>query len=193
MTLERHIPKNYPRGLSELAGWEMYALKRVAERFRPSEKLSPLESGSYWAVAQTVSNMEHIVRREIEKMNHGAFLPTVARFCKVDGRDYDKERPLFGGYVFFLTDSDDWAGLPDIHGVYDVLVSTGLDLFGRTIQVPKRVTDAEMARMVISHAAGDHNETMVPRYTKYFRGERPKPSRSRKPRPGRRIRKVHAQ
>lgn len=196
MTLERHIPKGYPRGLSELAGWEMYALARVAERFRPSEKRSPMESGvSYWAVAQTVSTMEHIVRREIEKMNHGAFLPTVARFCKVDGRDYDKERPLIGGYVFFLTGADDWAGLPDIHGVYDVLVSTGLDSFGRTVQVPKRVTDAEMARMVISHAAGDHNETMAPRYTKYFRGERPKPPRksSRKPRPGRRIRNIHAQ
>jgi hypothetical protein len=26
---------------------------------------------SYWAVAQTVSTMEHIVRREIEKANHG--------------------------------------------------------------------------------------------------------------------------
>ena len=151
---------------------------------------------SYWAVARTISKMEHIVRREIEKMNHGAFLPTVARFCKVDGRDYDKERPLFGGYVFFLTDLDDWAGIPDIHGVYDVLVSTGLDSFGRTIQVPKRVSDAEMARMVISHAAGDHNETMAPRYTKYYRGERPKPPRrssSRKPRPGKRIRNIHAQ
>jgi hypothetical protein len=56
---------------------------------------------AYWAVAQTVTKMEHLVRRDIEKTNHGAFLPTCARFWKVDGRQYAKERPLIGGYVFF--------------------------------------------------------------------------------------------
>jgi transcription antitermination factor NusG len=141
---------------------------------------------SYWAVAQTVSKMEHLVRREIEKTNRGAFLPTCARFWKVDGRDYAVERPVFGGYVFFLTDGEDWAGLPDIHGVYDVLAYTNQSAKRKA----KGVSDIEMARMVIGHAAGQHNETAAPRYTKYFRGERPKPKRknSRKPRPGNRLR-----
>lgn len=129
---------------------------------------------SYWAVAQTVTTMEHIVRREIEKTNHGAFVPTCARFWKVDGREYSKERPVFGGYVFFLTKSDDWAGIPDIHGVYRVLSS--------------RVLDSEMKRMVVSHAAGEHNETLPPRYTKYYRAPEGYRRKSRKPRASKRIR-----
>ncbi len=78
--------------------------------------------------------------------------------------------------MFFQTDGDDWAGIPDVHGVYCVLKS--------------RVLDKEMARMMVSHAAGEHNETMPPRYTKYFRGERVKETRrnSRKPRRSKRIR-----
>jgi hypothetical protein len=35
-----------------------------------------------------------------------------------DDREYAKEYPLIGGYVFFLTEGDDYAGIPDIHGVY---------------------------------------------------------------------------
>lgn len=141
---------------------------------------------SYWAAAQTVSKMEHLVRRDIEKTNHGTFVPTCARFWKVDGRDYAKERPLFVGYVFFKTDEDDWAGIPDIHGVYNVL--TGPDISGSK-RIAGRVSVSEMERMVISHANGSNNETLPPRYTKYFRGERPRRrGTSRKPRPGKRLR-----
>lgn len=130
-------------------------------------------TGRYWAVAQTVSKMEHVVRRDIEKTDRGAFVPTCVRFWKVDGREYAKERPVLGGYVFFLTDGDDWAGIPDIHGVYRVLTS--------------RVMDAEMARLTISHAAGEHNETMPPRYTKYYRSESTRRKNSRKPRRSKRL------
>lgn len=114
-----------------------------------------IEDKSYWAVAQTVSRMEHLVRREIEKTNHGAFIPTVVRHWWVDGRRYTKERPLFTGYVFFMTDGGDWAGIPDIHGVYRVL--------------PTRVDDGAMKRLVIGHICREHDETMPPRYTKYYR------------------------
>lgn len=135
-----------------------------------------MTTGSFWAVAQTVSKMEHIVRREIEKANHGAFIPTVARHWWVDGHRYTRERPLLTGYVFFLTDGEDWAGIPDIHGVYRVL--------------PSRVTDGEMKRLVIEHICRDHDETRDPRYTKYYR--RPPIGRSRqkrrRPRPSRRLR-----
>jgi hypothetical protein len=132
---------------------------------------------SYWAVAQTVTKMEHLVRRDIEKTNRGAFLPTCARSGVVDGRPFVRERPLFGGYVFFLTDGDDWAGIPDIHGVYQVL--TG------------RVSAGEMIRAMVSHAAGDHNETMPARYTKYYRPLayiRSASRKSRKPRASKRAR-----
>lgn len=135
----------------------------------------------YWAVAQTVSKMEHIVRREIEKTSHGAFLPTYAKHWKVDGRDYSDERALLTGYVFFQTRADDWAGIPDIHGVYGVL--TG------------RVQPNELKRLMVDHACGQHNETGLPRYTRYYRPPSKKSIRykSRKPRPGNRIRNIHAQ
>lgn len=142
----------------------------------------------YWTVAQTVSKMEHIARREIEKTNHGAFLPTYARSRKVDGHEYCTEIPLFTGYVFFMTEANDarreydWAGIPDIHGVYRVPCNpTGK---------AQRVTDQEMLRMFFGHIRGAHNERSAPRYTRYYSPDRrstPKKS-SRKPRPGKRIR-----
>jgi len=150
---------------------------------------------SYWAVAQTVSKMEHIVRREIEKTNHGAFLPTCAKHWKVDGRAYAKEYPLLLGYVFFLTKPDDWAGIPDIHGVYGVLAADTTDPFGRPVRAPMRVTDAEMARLVIAHAVGGHDRESEERFTKYYRPPTKKSIRHRvrRPRPGKRIRNIHAQ
>lgn len=135
---------------------------------------------SYWAVAQTVTTMEHLVRREIEKTNHGAFVPTYARHWKVDGKSYAKEVPLIGGYVFFLTSPDDWAGIPDIHGVYDVLATAD--------RTPCKVTEKEMARLVLGHAKGLHNRTDPARFTKYYRPEASKRKHSRKPRPGHRLR-----
>lgn len=138
---------------------------------------------SYWAVAQTVSKMEHIVRRDIEKGGHGAFLPTLARHWKIDGIEYAKEIPVMGGYVFFMTASRDWAGIPDIHGVYRVLSNPNGSA--------KSVSEAEMARIVIAHASGQHNRTDAPRFTKYYRPDRVRISRrkNRKPRPGNRLRK----
>ena len=136
----------------------------------------------YWAVAQTVSTMEHIVRREIEKANHGAFVPTYARHAVVDGRRTTKEHPRFVGYVFFHTSGDDYAGIPDIHGVYGVLsTATGK---------ASKVTTAEMTRMMLTHATGEA-ETLPARYTKYYRplayiSNRRK--NSRKPRTSKRIR-----
>ena len=144
----------------------------------------------YWTVAQTVSKMEHIARREIEKTNHGAFLPTFARSRKVDGHEYCTEIPLFTGYVFFMTEADDarkeydWAGIPDIHGVYRVPANPS----GKA----QRVTDQEMLRMFFGHVRGAHNERAQPRYTRYYNPDRRSAPRksSRKPRPGKRLRNL---
>jgi len=134
---------------------------------------------TYWAAVQTVPKMEHIVRREIEKTNRGAFLPTCARFWKVDGRDYCKERPLLTGYVFFLTNGEDWAGIPDILGVYRVLANPDEEA------KPMHVSTPEIRKLAIAHAAGEHNETLPPRYTKYYQPfKRPARRKFRKPRPG---------
>lgn len=130
----------------------------------------------FWAAVQTVSRMEHIVRREIEKTNHGAFLPTYVKFWKVDDKDYSKECPLFTGYVFFLTRPDDWAGIPDIHGIYRVL--------------PCKVRPEEMQRLMIGHATDDHNVVAPPRFTRYYQKPTKKVARYRRPRPrpGKRVR-----
>lgn len=140
-------------------------------------------SSGYWAAAQVVSKMEHIVRREIEKANHGAFLPTLARHQKIDGQQHSKERPAIGGYVFFHTSGDDYAGIPDIHGVYSVLTNPD--------GTAARVKPPEMIRMMIQHASGALDETLPARFTKYYRPA-PRPSwrtkmrKSRKPRASKR-------
>jgi len=137
---------------------------------------------AYWAVAQTVSKMEHIVRREIERTNRGTFLPTCARFWKVDGREYSKERALLTGYVFFKTNGRDWDGIPDMPGVYRVPANAD--------ETPMRVLPKEIRRLMIGHASGDHNEILPPRYTKYYRpDQKPKRrQRNRRPRPSKRLR-----
>lgn len=180
--LARHLPKGYPRTVAELANWELDALACVAERPCRSEKRAPIDfEGDSWAVAQTVTTMEHIALRDIEKTNHGAFVPTYAKHWKVDGRQYSKEYPLLNGYVFFLTKPDDWAGIPDIHGVYRVLSTADW--------TPCRVTEKEMARLVMSSALNRHTEIAPHRYTKYYRpSDKPKRKSSRRPRPGKRIR-----
>lgn len=140
----------------------------------------------YWTVAQTVSKMEHIARREIEKTDHGAFLPTYAKSWRVDGLEYRKEVPLFTGYVFFMTEADDargeydWAGIPDIHGVYRVPANPN----GRA----QRVTDKEMLRMFFGHVEGAHDEQQPARFTRYYnpqKAEQHRRRKSRKPRPRR--------
>ena len=138
----------------------------------------------YWTVAQTVSKMEHIARREIEKTEHGAFVPTYARHQVVDGRINSKECALFTGYVFFMTDGHDWAGIPDIHGIYHVPANPN--------HKAQRVRDSEMFRVVVGHAGGHYNRTEPPRYTKYYRAEAKavKRKQSRKPRPGKRLRNL---
>lgn len=190
MELARHLPKGYERSFDDLAGWEIDVLERVAEsRFGvPSVPGKRRPDGAHWAVAQTVTKMEHLARREIEKTNHGAFLPTYAHHRKVDGRQYSNERPLLSGYVLFRTAPDDWAGIPDIHGIYGVLA--GPDERGRL--KPSPVTDAEMIRLFMGSALNHHNQVDAPRYTKYFRGEKPKRKTSRKPRPGNRLRNYTA-
>lgn len=183
--LSRYLPKGFERPISDLAWWELAALERVAERPYQGGKRGPIEAGEHWAVAQTVTTMEHIVRREIEKSERGAFVPTYTRHWKIDGKQYAKEYPLISGYVFFLMQADDWAGIPDMHGVYDVLANAD--------RTAKRVTDIEMARLVLGHAKDIHRRTDLPRYTKYYRPSSNgqfgrKPNRRRRPRPGKKLR-----
>jgi transcription antitermination factor NusG len=119
----------------------------------------------------------HRVRPEIEKTNHGTFLPTYARLWSVDGKSWSKERALMPGYLFFLTEPEGWGDVSNVDGVYAVLSNDSK---------ASRVTDDEMRRMVLDHAMGVHNriegklaaEPAKPRYGR----------RRRRPRHGKRMR-----
>lgn len=102
----------------------------------------------YWAACQIVSHQAHLIRADIEKANHGTFIPTYVRVKYVKGTKYAQELPLLPGYLFFMTEPDQWSEVANINGVLDVLAD-GL--------VPRRVTDEEMSRLTLEHAMGMHN------------------------------------
>lgn len=140
----------------------------------------------YWAACQTVPGREHVIRSEIEKANRGAFLPTFAKVWASDGRVNAKECAAISGYVFFLSGEMDWAAVEAIEGVQQVLTLDGVDRKGNPARIAKQVTDEEMRRMVVDDFTGKHNR-MDACTTRRRTKER---GRSRKPRPGKRIRKA---
>lgn len=117
---------------------------------------------------------EHVIRFEIEKAERGAFLPTFTRSWVTNGKLSCGERPVIPGYVFFRTDRDSWGCIQAIEGVQQVLTNQNCAM---------RVSEADMIRMVIGHAANDHQDHRV-----RLVSERRVRNSSRKPRPGKRIR-----
>jgi transcription antitermination factor NusG len=103
----------------------------------------------HWAVCQAISSRVNRVRPEVEKTNHGTFLPTFARVWASGGKLSSRERALFPGYLFFMTDPHDWGAVANVDGVYRVL---------RHGEKAARVPDADMERMVLGHVLGWHNE-----------------------------------
>lgn len=141
----------------------------------------------FWAACQTMPGREHLIRADIEESGRGAFLPTIARTWVRDGKLCATEAPAVAGYVFFRVTrsiepapggcrwSEDWGGVSNIDGVQQVLVNDGLAM---------RVSPDDMARMVLGHATGAHNR--IDAYPASDRRARNK--KSRKPRPGKRLR-----
>jgi transcription antitermination factor NusG len=132
----------------------------------------------YWAACQTMPGREHVIRADIEESGRGAFLPTLARTWVRDGKLCATEAPSVPGYVFFRVTRDDkrqedWGVVCNIDGVHGVLVNDGKAM---------RVSSADMTRMVLGHATGEHNRLEARLSTDRKRNS------SRKPRPGKRIR-----
>jgi N-methylhydantoinase B/oxoprolinase/acetone carboxylase alpha subunit len=126
---------------------------------------------TYWAVCRTFSNRVHRVAPEIEKANHGTFLPTYARVWSSNGKLSARERVLFPGYLFFQTDATGWGAVSEIDGVDEVLAHG---------ERASRVTDDEMCRMMISHATREHDErdtTGLERTARRKRYRRPRASK----------------
>ena len=128
----------------------------------------------YWAVAQTFSGMENLVRCDIEEMGKGAFLPSYSVTRVRRGRKTCTRRPLLPGYVFFQTSPMGWGDVACIKGVLDV----ARDVDG---MIASRVCPLEMHRMMLQNASAVHNRIEI--------GGRPAPrNRSRKPRRSKRAR-----
>jgi transcriptional antiterminator NusG len=134
-----------------------------------------LMAEQYWGACRTFTGREHVVRAKIEEMDRGAFLPTFVRSWVADGKLSVAERPAVPGYVFFRASQDDWSPVQDVDSVIGVLANGGSAM---------RISNDDMARLVIDHAAATHNR---------FEGCLSSPSRgsrrkSRKPRPSKRAR-----
>jgi hypothetical protein len=136
----------------------------------------------YWAACRATPGREHLVRSEIEKLNHGAILPTYARTWISDGKVSCRETVLMPGYVFFRTEPKGWGAVSNIAGVEGVLsyVTKADDVMA------KRVSDVEMARLIVGDFTGDHDCIQTDPTS-----ERRERVRRRRPRPGKRIKKRH--
>jgi transcription antitermination factor NusG len=129
----------------------------------------------YWAVCRAFSNRVHIVRRDIEKTEHGTFLPTFAKVWVSDGKLSCRTRALMPGYLFFVTEPDRWGEVANVDGVFGVLANNGR---------AGRVTDAEMHRLVMGHVLGDHADVNLDGLQVEAQPRR----RHRRPRPSKRAR-----
>lgn len=129
----------------------------------------------YWAVAQVMTGREHVVRSEIEKSNYGAFLATYGEAGVRRGLRFARERALLPGYVLFYTGPETWGGVAGIEGLHRVLHTDGK---------AGRVRDDEMIELVLGHAIGSHNQIV------HVSSNAPRGMRRRKPRPGKRLRKI---
>lgn len=131
----------------------------------------------YWAVCRAFSNRIRWLRPEIEKTNHGTFMPTYVRVWSSDGKLSIRERALMPGYLFFMTKPKMWGEVKNIEGVYEVLSNNGK---------ASKVTPEEMHRLVLGHILGDANEVdLAGLERQHARSERKK---SRRPRASRRAR-----
>lgn len=127
---------------------------------------------AHWAVCRAYSSRVHIVRSEIEKTEHGTFLPTYAKVRASDGKLFCRERPLMPGYLFFfLPDPRRWTDVKNAYGVFDVISNN---------EGASKVTDLEMHRLVIENITGAHNDVDIAgldRQTRRQSGRRPRASR----------------
>jgi transcription antitermination factor NusG len=133
---------------------------------------------AHWAVCRAYSSRVHIVRSEIEKTEHGTFLPTYAKVRASDGKLFCRERPLMPGYLFFfLPDPKRWTDVKNVYGVFDVISNN---------EGASKVTDLEMHRLVMGHITGAHNDVDI----SGLQHDRRQPRSGRKPRPSRRAREA---
>jgi transcription antitermination factor NusG len=129
---------------------------------------------AHWAVCRAYSSRVHIVRSEIEKTDHGTFLPTYAKVRASDGKLFCRERPLMPGYLFFfLPNPKSWTDVKNLYGVFDVISND---------ERASKVTDLEMHRLVVGHITGEHNDVDISGLERAARRNGRKPRASKRAR-----------
>jgi transcription antitermination factor NusG len=128
---------------------------------------------SHWAVCRILSNKVHRVRPDIEKTNHGTFMPTYAKVWAVDGKLCIRERAFMPGYLFFMTEPESWGAVANVDGVFGVLTNDGK---------VSRVPDKEMCKLVLGHATRQFDQVdlsgLPPHKSKRHRRRRPRPGKA---------------
>ncbi|MEH2501223.1 transcription antitermination factor NusG [Bradyrhizobium sp. AZCC 1578] len=137
------------------------------------------DDAPHWAVCRAFSNRVHWLRPEIEKTNHGTFMPTYVRVWSSDGKLSIRERALMPGYLFFMTKPKLWGEVKNVEGVYDVLTNNGK---------ASKVTPDEMQRMVLGHILGTANEVDLAGLERQRVRQNAKRDRARRSRPSKRAR-----
>jgi transcription antitermination factor NusG len=105
----------------------------------------------FWAACYTGVGTERKARAGIEALGRGTILATFAKSTRCK----DHERPLLSRYLLVaLHGSQDhiWSIINDVDGVDRVLVNNGK---------PSRVTEPEVAEVMMAHATGAFNSVQA--------------------------------
>ena len=106
---------------------------------------------SYWTVVYTDVSAERDVRRGLEGLGYGAFLPYYREGYWRGEKLQFREKALLPRYVLAnLPDDAAWGPIHQIHGANRVLTDAG---------APARVPADQVATMMLSHASGLYNTT----------------------------------
>lgn len=139
---------------------------------------------SYWTAAYTKPSTERKVQKGIEELGFGTFLPTFARGWydirarRIKAREY----PLCTRYIFVCLDENSkWGRINNVDGIDRVMTSSRL---GFEEKNPIRISEREVARMMLSHAMGEHNQIQARSANGAFSGKRKQKKRRRRPRSG---------
>lgn len=107
-------------------------------------------NGQYWAACYTHAQAEPKIRRGIEDIGLGAFLPSYARYFYKGKELREHRKALLTRYVFVRLDhgDDTWAEINSLEDGARILTNCGK---------PSRVSDDDMARLMLLHATGACN------------------------------------
>lgn len=110
---------------------------------------------TYWTACYTEPRAEYKARQGVETLDRGACLPTFVRRHIHRGRLRATERPILQRYLLVALEGPDdeaWSAINHIVGVHHVLTNNSK---------PCRVSEPEVARLMLAHATGAHNVTQA--------------------------------